>query len=151
MNQNIYRFWVALLVISGGIALWFMAIALLGVVKFALLNSTGTAQVLHWDVHEISSSQFAIEAKYQFRIKENAYIDKTKFESPRFLNRFAAESHIAHRSDKSWKVWYSSSNPRYSSLEKIFPQKQCFQALLTLGVFAYFFFVRKRLSLAFSA
>lgn len=142
MNQKIYRLWVVLLMISAVIALWFSGIALVGVFKFSLLNTQSTAEVLRWQVRELSSSRFAIEADYQFKIDEITYHGKTKFENPQFLNRFAAENYISSLSSKSWKMWYKDSNPTRSSLEREFPQKSCLQALLTVGVFAYFFFIR---------
>lgn len=146
MHQNLYRLWVALLAISGGIALWFLSVALMGVFKFSLLNSHGFAEVTRWQVRELSSSRFAIEADYEFKVKDAVYTGKTKFEKPQFLNRFVAENYIASIGSKPWKVWYRESNPMRSNLEREFPQKDCLQALVTLGVFAYFYFARSLLS-----
>ncbi len=142
MSQKLYRLWVALLVISGGIALWFASVASIRVVKFSLYNAHSSAEVVKWQVHEVSASRFAVEAEYHFSVKGIAYGGKTKFEKPQFLNRFAAENYIANIGSKSWKMWYRESNPQYSSLEREFPRKHCLQAFLTLGVFVYFFFAR---------
>lgn len=150
MNQNLFRLWLVLLMISGAIALWFTASALHGIVKYSLLNAHTLAQVTHWQVRELGSSRFAIEAEYQFQVNETSYRGKTKFEKPQFLNRFAAENHIAALGPTSWKTWYRERNPSRSSLEREFPQKNCLQALLTLGVFAYFFFARSMVSRVFA-
>lgn len=146
MNLNLYRLWVVLLAISGAIALWFSALAVMGILKFSLLNAQATAEIMQWKVQEISSSRFAVEADYQFKVEDNVYHGKTKFDHPQFLNRFAAENYIANQDSKSWKTWYRDTNPARSDLEREFPQKSCLQALLTVGVFAYFFFARSMVS-----
>jgi hypothetical protein len=149
MNQNLYRLWVVLLATSGAIALWFSGLALVGVFRFSLLNDHTSAEITHWQVRELSSSRFAIEADYQFKVKEVTYHGKTKFDKPQFLNRFAAENYIATLGSRSWKTWYRESNPARSSLEREFPKKNCLHALLTIGVFAYFFFARGMVSRIF--
>lgn len=146
MKQNLYRLWVVLMAISGGIALWFFSIAVLGIFKFAVLNTQGLAEVTHWQIRELSSSRFAIEAEYRFTVNEVVYFSKTKFEKPQFLNRFAAENYIATLGPRSLRMWYRDSYPQRSSLEREFPRKHCLQALLTLGVFAYFYFARGMVS-----
>jgi hypothetical protein len=142
MHRNLYRLWVVLVLISGGIALWFSGAAIMGIVKFSLLNAQTSAEIIRWQVCEVNSSRFAVEAHYLFTVGEKSYIGKTKFESPQFLNRYAAENYIATLGSKQWKTWYRQSSPACSSLERQFPQKKCLQSVLTLGVFIYFFFAR---------
>jgi hypothetical protein len=146
MNQKLYRLWVVLLAVSGAIALWFSGIALSGAWKFSHLNSQTAAEVLSWQVRELGSSRFSIEADYQFHVDGQPFMGKTEFESLQFLNRYAAENYIKNLGAKTWKTWYKDSNPTRSSLEKEFPQKKIVQALLTLGVFVYFYFARGMLS-----
>ncbi len=145
MHKNLQRLWVILLVASGLIALWFSATAAGGLWKFFCLNARAQAQVLHWQVQELSSSRFALEAEYQFKLNGKTHNGKTIIENPQFLNRFAAENYMVINSSKSWVAWYRSSDPSYSSLEKILPKKKCLQALLTIGVFIYFFFAKSLL------
>lgn len=142
MTRNLYRLWLVLLIISGAISLWFSGIAVDRMWKFFCLNAQSSVKVLNWQVQELSSSRFALEAEYQFEIRGTVYYGKTIFEKPQFLNRFAAENYMRIHGAESWEAWYSTSHPAYNNLEKKFPQKQCLQALLTLGVFVYFFFAR---------
>lgn len=146
MTQNLYRLWIVLLIVSGGIALWFIGTALVGIWKYTLLTAQAPTQIMNWNVREISSSRFAIEAEYQFKVNALSYRGKTLFESPHFLNQFAAENYLKTLPTKDWKTWYRAKDPMSSSLERIFPQKKCLQALLTLGVFLYFYFARGMLS-----
>ena len=144
MTQNLYRLWVVLLAVSGMIALWFAGVAAVGMWNFFCLNAKAPATILEWQIQELSSSRFALEADYRFDIHGNTYTGKTIFEKPHFLNRFAAENYMRINGSKSWETWYRTSNPSHNSLEKEFPKKKCLQAFLTLGVFVYFFFIRSK-------
>ena len=144
--KHLYRLWVTLLVLSGAIALWFSGNALVGVWNYARLNAKTSAEVIHWQVRELSPSHFSLEADYQFTVQGVVYRGKTIFETPRFLNRYAAESYVITLDAKRWRMWYKQSDPTYSSMEREFPKKNCLQALLTVGVFAYFYFARNMLS-----
>jgi hypothetical protein len=145
MAKNFYKLWVVLLIISGGIALWFSGVAAVGFWTFARLDAKAAAQVSNWEIINVSSSCFALAANYRYEVQGKSHAGKTLFESPRFLNRFAAENYLKAAQTKSWETWYSSGNPAFCSLEKEFPQKQCLHALLTVGVFAYFYFCRSTL------
>jgi len=146
MTGNLYKLWLVLLVISAGIALWFSEIALIGVWKFTRLNTQAQATVSKWEIRDLSSSRFAVQAEYSYEVEGVAYVGKTIFENKQFLNRFAAASCIKLFEAKHWQAWYRESNPVLSSLEREFPQKQCLHALLTIGVFAYFYFARSMFS-----
>jgi hypothetical protein len=149
MTQNLYKLWVVLLIVSVGIALWFSGTALLDLWKFARLNAQAPATVTKWEIRDLSSSRFAVEAEFLYEVNGTLYSGKTVFESHRFLNRFAAENHVKLLQVRSWQTWYRESNPSLSSLEREFPQKQCLQALLTIGVFTYFYFARNLFSRIF--
>lgn len=142
LSRNFYRIWFVLLIISAAVFLWFSGIAIGGAWKFFRLNSKASAKILNWNVREISSSRFALEAEYQFEFDGSTYFGKTVFENPQFLNQFAAENYMQINGSKSWEAWFQSNHPNFSSLERDFPQKKCLQALLTLGVFLYFLFAR---------
>ena len=142
---HMYKLWLVLLIVSGGIALWFSGIALVGLWDFTQLDARTPATVLKWEIQDLSSSRFAIAADYRYEVKGASYNGKTVFENLQFLNRFAAENQVKQIEDKRWEAWYSQCNPFHSSLEREFPQKQCLQALLTVGVFAYFYFARSML------
>ncbi len=142
MARHFYRLWLILSVISGAIALWFFGIAANDMWKFFRLNAQSSVKILNWQVCELNSSRFALEACYQFELEGVIYHGKTIFEKPQFLNRFAAENYMRINGSKSRTTWYRTSNPAHNSLEKEFPQKRCLHALLTVGVFIYFFFAR---------
>ena len=140
--QKLYRLWVVLMIVSGGVALGFLGVALASVWKFVSLNENAPAKILHIQVKELSASRFAIEAEYSYQVESIVYTGKTVFENPLFLNRFAAENYRPFLANKLEKVWYMKRNPALSCMEKPFPRKLCLQALMTIGVFLYFYFAR---------
>ncbi len=150
MARNLYKMWLLLLVISGAIALWFSWSLASELWKFTQLNAQTTAVVSHWKVKDLPSSRFAVEAEFLYEVEGTVHKGKTIFDRPQFLNRFAAENEIKILQAKSWQTWYKKSDPAFSNLEREFPQKQCLQTLLTVGVFAYFYFARSLLSKASS-
>lgn len=149
MSRNLYRVWVTLLIISGGIATWFSTEAALKAWKYSRLDAQVPALISKWEVKSLPSSRFAVAAGYTFEVGDASYEGETVFEFPLFLNRYAAENYLKQLRSKDWKVWYREDRPSLSSLEKEFPQKECLQALLTLGVFAYFYFARSMLAKLF--
>jgi hypothetical protein len=140
--NNIYRIWVVLLMISGLIALWFSGKALTEMWVYSRLDSATAAKTIRWDVREMGSSRFQIEATFYYEVKGLELENTTLFASHQYLNRYAAEQEIKGSADKAWNVWYQKNNPSFSSLEKEFPVKKSLHALLTIGVFVYFFFAR---------
>jgi hypothetical protein len=100
------------------------------------------AHIEEWGVVPLSSSEFAIEAKYVFALKQDQYHGKTIFKKPYFLNEPSALSAIKGLKNKLWTVWYNTERPGISSLQKIFPFQACIQAFLTVAVTIYFVMVR---------
>lgn len=138
-----YKLWLVLLVIAGGIALWFSGIALYNGFGYWKLGPTAPAEITAWQVKEISASKFGMEATYVYEVEGKQYSGKTLFKTPIYLNPYSAEDDIVEWKELSWRVWYKKSNPAISSLQKYFPTKEILQAILTIGVFVYFYFMRQ--------
>lgn len=131
-----------LTLLSGGIALYFLVIALFHLGGYFSLEARAPATVQQWSVIKKSSSAFAIEAVYTFEAQGKTVTGQTIFSKPHHLNHPSAERHIEIFSTRPWSVWYSPQDPMHSSLEKTFPTKKLVYALMALGVFGYFLYVR---------
>lgn len=150
MEKHLYKLWVALIAISSAVAILFVSIAAKETWKYFSLNSSTSAEILEWNVTEVSSSRYALEANYRYQVGSVFHTCKRSLDSPRFLNRYAAENQIKSWQRKSWRVWYNERDPSHSFLERNFPRKQLFHALLTFGVAAYFYFSRHLLNVNFA-
>ncbi len=129
---------ILLLVISGGIALWFLGSAAWDLWTYTRAGSKAEAHIEKWDVEEMGSSAFAISASYYFEAKGKKFQGKTLFKEPRYLNRLSAEGDLKKWEAQRWEAWYDPASPGFSTLQKLFPYKRIWHALLTLGVFLYF-------------
>jgi hypothetical protein len=130
------------MLLLGGLALYFIATALVPLYGYYKLQITAPATLHDWRVIQKSSSAFAIEAVYTFEAQGKPFSHQTIFSKPYYLNQLSAERQIKIFSTQPWSVWYDAHNPTYSSLEKVFPMKKIIYALISVGVFGYFLYVR---------
>ena len=136
------RLWLGLMILTAAISLWFTGKATHGLWVYSRLAAQTQAAPKEWSVLEIGSSEYVLVSRYAYRIGEAEYEGKTIFKKPSFLNRASAEASIKDWTAHSWNVWYDPSHPLDSSLQKIFPFKNCIHALLALGVLGYFYYLR---------
>lgn len=143
MSSNLVnKVWFLLVFISGAIALWFCSLAIMGSWNYLRLAGKTTALVDTWEVQEINSSRFQVLAHYSYQVLEKSYQGQTFFKEPSYHNRPSAEADIQKLKDFEWDVWFDPKHPEVSSLQRIFPFKDCIYGLLTLGVFIYFLILR---------
>ncbi len=94
---------------------------------------------IKWQVEQLNEDRWIIKADYRFKIKNKEYRGETLFKNDLYWNSWAAESALKVYSQKDWMVWYSSSNPQYSSLQKNFPLKECISTGILWIILIYFF------------
>lgn len=143
MSQSFQRLCQVLLWLSGCIALAFSYLAAKQIYFYSQLDETSVVTKIDWNVKRLPSSRYALEGTYTYVICSHEYQGICLLKSPLFLNRFAAENQKKEWKLKSWRVWFSKKNYNISSLEKEFPSKALLHALLTFGVFAYFYFMKE--------
>ncbi|HEY2810113.1 MAG TPA: hypothetical protein VGJ00_01820 [Rhabdochlamydiaceae bacterium] len=142
MIGRLLKFWVILIALTGAIASWFAIQAIVESCKFVRLNEKVPAQIVKWDIKMLSSSRYALATTYRYTVDSKEFTGYTVFTSLCYPNYYAAESDLKTYSGRSFWAWHQRNYPPYSSLQKIFPKKECTNALLTLGVFLYFFLLR---------
>lgn len=136
MNQNVY--WKALLTVIGMGTLWFTYLAISLWYGYISLDTAIMPKNIEWTVKPISEEVFYIQAEYHFQWKGNDFSGTSQLEDHSFRNSWAAEKAIDAYKKLSWPVWFSSSHPKYSSLQKNFPLKECLSALVLWGLVIYF-------------
>ncbi len=138
------KVWIVLLSITSLISMVFFVKTASQLSEYFSLNGVSKAVSMDWKILEKTPSSFALLVSYQFEPLEKGMIQgKVELAKPHFLNQPSAEIAVKELSKKSWDVFYSLQDPSISSLQKIFPFKDCIQTLLTLGVFVYFLFFKK--------
>lgn len=125
------------------IAAWFSWQAASGLWIYWRLDRTASCFMQKWAVKEISSSEYALKSSYRFKAGEKEWSGRTILKKPHHLNRAAAEKAVLEKKREPQTVWYCRSNPRVNSLQKTLPYKECFHALVALGVLGYFFVLHR--------
>ena len=132
------RLWKFFLFFLALIALYFSIISVCLVYQYIRLEAKTVPQSIHWSVHAINEEHYVLKANYLFKVKDKEYANETVLLKPWYRNEWAASQEISNQMQKQWNIWFSLSNPESSSLQKIFPIKECVSSILLWGIFAYF-------------
>lgn len=133
------RIWQAFLIGVAAVGLWYSAIAAYTVFLYSRLNQETPAASVTWKVKKGSADAYFLYAHYQFTPPNHPLQEgETILSSPVFWNVWAAEQAMEEYGANSWTVFYSGSNPAFSTLEKNYPFKECLSAFVTVGIFLYF-------------
>ena len=146
MLHKLYRLWVILLILSGGVAVWFSGVAIGSLLIFFQYSQTQSAHITSFAVTPQPFSRFAITAAYHYTVGGVEYTQEDVLSSCQFLSHFAAEHYIPFLYQKKWVAFYKKGHPQASCLENPFPSKDCVHALITIAVFVYFYFAKNLLS-----
>ena len=137
-------FWKIILAVAALIALWFVGKSTYGFYHYYRLSAEAPATLEKWDLVQLSSSKFSYEVSYYFKGRGKRYEKKELLRSNIYPNKYAAEGDLAKLKEQKWTAYYAPNNPQVSSLQNSFPLKSSLYALLSLGVFFYFFWLYLR-------
>lgn len=134
-----------LFIALGLVAAWFVGVAGVALYCYGQLDQYGPCQIKKWQLIEYSPSKVALEAFYTFSAKGKEWQGQMIFSKPYYLNLPSAQVALKEKEKRVWGVWYNHKNPSVSSLEKNFPYKHCFNALIVLGLAGYFWILKDKL------
>lgn len=132
------RSWQILLVSLALVASYFSLTSYILMYQYARLDTRTVPESVHWSSHALNNERYVLKANYVFRVKDRNYTNEALLLNPWYRNEWAAEQEIPIQMKKNWEIWFSSSNPESSSLQKIFPTKECVSSILLWGIFVYF-------------
>lgn len=132
----------ALPLLSAALALWIGGSFGLDLHRYFRLSSSAPVAVKEWKVEEYRPGKFIIAVDYQFQVGDRPYKKSFRFPKPIYLNPYAAKNQVEFWKKQEWNVWYASSDPTYSSLQKMFPFRKGIHLLLCLSVIFYFVWLR---------
>lgn len=136
------KLWIGLISLSAILALWFSGKASIELWKYLKLNASAPATVSEWSVEQRSANVFVISGKYFFDTAGRRWDSSSVLSGHTYPNPYAAQRAIEPLQTQAWQVWYCQKDPSYSTLQKFFPFKRVFQALIALGVTIYFAGIR---------
>lgn len=136
MSHN--RWWQILLCMIAIGALWFTIPTVYHLYIYAKLNAQTTTNSIEWSVKEITDEHYLPHAKYTFTVNGLGHEGETTLTFPPYRNGWAAEQAIAEHAKHPWDVYFSPSDPQYSSLQKSLPFKECLSTAFLWGLLLYF-------------
>lgn len=135
--------WLLIFIFTGLAALWFSQSAIRQLWFFYQLKLSVPATVQEWTIEEVTPDRFALSASYFYEFQEKSYSGKCVFQEPIYQNRYSAEADKILWEKLSWSAWMNPKQPKISSLQRLFPWKGTVYAIVTLGIFGYFFTLRR--------
>lgn len=93
--------------------------------------------VNEWRLDEVGNNKFKIVASYQYKFEKEIFHEKRAFRKI-FINSDAALLYLKQQANEDLFVWVDPFKPKKSSLEKIFPIRQCINSILAIAIFIYF-------------
>lgn len=143
--------WLVLCIGVGLVSAYFGGKTALASWNYLKMDSSVPAKVNEWKVIPTSGGKYSIQAEFEYQIEGETLKGLTLFTDPLFLNPNAAILTIKDWGNGAWLAWYDSDNVGNSSLEKSFPLNLLFRFILSLGVFIYFFWVKRKIVNPFSS
>lgn len=105
--------------------------------SYIRLDKQAGVEDIQWSVLPLNDEKFILVADYQFKDGGKLTPGHSQW-SQSFLNGWAAQEQIKRLSSAPLMIWYDAGHPEYSSLEKRFPLKEGFYALILWLLGLYF-------------
>lgn len=135
--------WRVLVIIAALISLWCIGRLALNLQDYFRCSKLTSGKVIDWRVIERSAGIYHLSAAYEYQVEGQSYSGTQIFNKPQFSNRHSAEYVLSRYESKEWPVWVSSSNPEVSAIQREFSIKLIVQAILSVGVLIYFFWLKE--------
>jgi hypothetical protein len=125
---------------------WGQAIRILTINYF--LDEQIPVRIYQWDVEEIGSDQFALQANFTYELDGQTFRGKTFFAKPLYLNQISAIAALKEKAagSKERLAWVDRDQPVRCTLEKERPFNFLLRAVLSSAVILYFILFRKKMS-----
>lgn len=129
--------WLLFLTVITLVTAWYGGVAFLRLHRYIQLDTQVETTDIQWSVKKLGEDRYRVNGAYSF-IVEGQHYENLWMMQEVYRNPWAAEKALARHQSHRWTVWVDSSNPRYSSLQKTFPLKDCVSATVLLGLLTYF-------------
>jgi hypothetical protein len=121
--------------------LFFAGAALVKLNFYFNLDSSAKANIEKIEILNSKKDSFKIFVEYSFVFNNRIFFKKHIFQEV-FFNQFTANDFMNKISKHDIRIWFNLKNPQVSSIEKIFPWKNCVYSLITMIVFFYFLILK---------
>jgi len=139
MHKN--PLWISFIAIFSLILLWYSYDAGTKWWAYHATTATTIAENVEFTVKEESSDKFFIHGTYTFNVDGKQWHGESSLLQSMYRNHIAANEIVPDLEKKQWTVWYSPTNPKYSTLQKTYPFKECLYAGVLWALLIYFLYI----------
>lgn len=136
MHRN--PLWLIFIGIFSMILIWYTYDAATKWLRYSSLDSEAIARNVSFTVEKEVDDRFYLKGVYTFETGDREVRGESILTTPVFRNSIAASESVAKFEEREWKVWYSKAQPKYSTLLKKYPFKECLYATVLWALFIYF-------------
>jgi hypothetical protein len=141
----LFGFFVIALILLG--VLGYTTYTLMKVWQYMRLDQQTKAQNIEWTITSLSEEAYIPVAHYSFNANGQSYQGQTRWQES-YLNPWTAQEAITRLEQSPPLVWFDSSSPEISALQKFFPLKESIYSSLLWLLAIYFialgYYVNKR-------
>lgn len=141
------NFFNALLMGTMIVFLWFFAGFTVDYFTYLKKANYSIAETFDWGVVEFSDDKYVVCVDFRFHTDgTEEYVSQHLFENTPYRYEEAANQAIEEMKKTDLKCyWYGSSKDPRASLERSFPYKSGLYSFIIFGVYAYFYFLRRKI------
>lgn len=136
MHSN--KYWLAFLAAVLAITLGYVVVALWQVFVYYRYDGVVVAKEVQWSYDRVGRDKYALHAEYDYEVDGIQYRGATVFKEDVVRNPWAAERTVEAAKTHTWQVWYQKSAPKASTVERVFPTRQCVSAGAMVLLALYF-------------
>ena len=138
MHRNpLWLVFISIVILAG---MGYTAYAVVKVWQYVRLDTKTISQEIQWTIVSLKEDAFIPLAHYFFNVDGKNYKGQTRWQEI-YLNEWTAREAVSRLKQSPPPVWFDSSSPEISSLQKIFPIKECIYTALLWMLGSYFFFL----------
>ena len=141
----LYRnpFWIFFLGLVAFCTLAYTSYTLFQLYNYQRFTRTVIPQQIDWSVLAMNEDNFIPQAHYQFIFQGQVFKGHTLLKE-HYLNAWAAREAIDRLQQTSLLVWFDSTSPLTSTLERNFPIKTFLYTLLLWGLLIYLIWLNQQ-------
>lgn len=136
------KIWNIFLILLAAVAISYTSPLAYRLYLFFRMSQSVSPHEISWNVKKLSDEKYVPEAQYSFTYNNEHYNGQFPFEEISYRNQWAAQKAMEDLKKQHQTIWFSSSSPHFSVLEKKIPLKQSIYSFTLIGIFVYFLFLR---------
>lgn len=136
--------WICFLGFIGLASFGYFSKTVLDLYRYYRLNVSVVPETMTWTVGKANEELFFPEGTYRFSYQGKVYVGSDFLTREKYRNEEALQNDLPKFDRQKWSIWFRADQPNISTLQKIFPWKECIYTLFLFAIFLYLWRVGKK-------